>query len=302
MNLFAATSLAHSVDSLAMALTAVTAALVGLVFFLLLYFGIKYRKGSKASRAGRASSSWTVEIANFVTMLVIGLVFFFWSSKIFYQQISPPPGSIELNVIGKQWMWIFQYPGGPKQIGRIKVPVNRPVRIILSSEDVIHSFFVPEFRLKQDAVPGRYTSLWFQADKIGSYDVLCSEFCGTSHSAMRGILEVVSKEEFNAYRAGAEMARPDGAKAYQRLACATCHETGQRLAPSLRGLFGKKVALSDGRTVLADENYYRRAIFLPAQELVRGYGPLMPTYRGQLSEAELSALIQYLKTLPVKHP
>lgn len=295
-----ATALARSVDHIAYTLTLITIVFMLLVFCLLGYFCVKYRKGSKASRANRPSSSWKVELANASTMLLISVGLFWWSGSVFLRQYSAPKDALDVYVIGKQWMWMFQVDRGPREIGRLKVPLGRPVRLLLSSDDVIHSFFIPAFRIKQDAVPGRYTSLWFNPNALGRYDVLCSEFCGTSHSAMRATIEVVTPEEFAVYRASAGAPPIDGARVYHEYSCASCHDTGGILAPNLAGLYGSTVNLEGGRTRTADENYLRTSLMEPATDVVKGYRPLMPTYRGQLSESDLAALVAYLKNFPSK--
>jgi cytochrome c oxidase subunit 2 len=294
MKFGAVTAIGHSVDHIAFALTIATVLLMGLVVFLLVYLGWKYRAGSPASREGRVSSSWKIELLNFSVILLLGAGAFIWSAKVFYHQFSGPANALELRVTGKQWMWIFEYPGGPREIGRIKVPVGRPIRVLLFSEDVIHSFFVPNFRIKQDVLPETYTSLWFQADKTGDYPVLCSELCGTEHSAMRATIEVVSEAEFEKYQNGFAPLNRSGEEVYTQARCASCHEI-REIAPRLNHLYGSKVKLDGGKTVIADENYLRRALLEPAKEVVAGYRPLMPTYKGQLSDSDIAALLTFLK-------
>jgi cytochrome c oxidase subunit 2 len=297
MSFHAATEIGRSVDRIALVATVVTVALCLFVAALLAYFCVKYRAGSPANREGRSDSSWTVEIFNFTVILAFGLTLFLWGARLFYEESAAPAGALELYVLGKQWMWTFQYPGGPKQIGRVLVPLGRPVRVLLASDDVIHSFFVPSFRVKQDAVPGRYTSLWFEAKETGEFAVLCSEYCGTSHSGMRATIEVVTPERFDAWRNGHREASVTGEALYRRMSCDTCHDN-RRAAPELKGIYGKRVDLAGGGTVIADENYLRRALLEPSREVARGYSALMPTYRGLLSEEEITALIQYLKGAP----
>jgi cytochrome c oxidase subunit 2 len=292
------TAIAESVDRIAWALTLMTAFFLALVVALIVYFCIKYRAGSRADRSNRQAYSWPVEIWNFSSILVVGLFFFVWSARLYYREYSAPRNAVDLYVLGKQWMWMFQYPDGPRQIGAVKVPLGRPVRLLLTSDDVIHSFYVPQFRIKQDALPGRYTSLWFAPRELGKFTVLCTEYCGTSHSRMSATIEVVTPEAFAAYLRSARPPTSAGAAQYRRLGCAGCHETQGQLAPGLAGIFGRRVALADGSTVVADENYLRRSLFRPAAQVVRGYRPIMPTFQGQLPEADVAALIQYLKSLP----
>jgi cytochrome c oxidase subunit 2 len=298
MNFHAATQLGHEVDSLATALTVVSTVLVGLVFAFLLYFSLRYRAGRKTNRKGRAASSWKIESINVFVILVIAIAAFTWSAKLFLRQYAAPPGSLEVYVLGKRWMWTFATEHGPSQINFLEVPRGKPVRLLLTSDDVIHSFFIPEFRIKQDAVPGRYSSLWFQAEELGDFTVLCSEYCGTSHSAMRATIRVVSEEDFERHRRNPAAAQYDGAAVYKRYACASCHETGGKIAPDLTHLYGRSIALERGGYALADENFIRSSLMEPEKDVARGFRPLMPTYRGLLNEGELAALIGYLKGLP----
>ena len=201
-------------------------------------------------------------------------------------------------MVGKQWMWKLQHPEGVEEINELHVPVNRPIKLTMTSEDVIHDFSVPAFRLKKDVVPGMYTTLWFQATKTGSFHLFCDQYCGTNHSLMRGEVIVMEPTEYEQWLSGGirggTMAQ-SGAKLYDQLACITCHGTGR--GPSLNGIYGKPVKLTDGKTVVADDAYLRESVLYPSAKIVEGYTPIMPTFKGQVTEEQLLQLIAYIKSL-----
>ena len=210
--------------------------------------------------------------------------------------------AVEYYVTGKQWMWKFQHPEGVREINQLHVPVGQPVKLTMTSEDVIHSFFVPEFRVKMDVIPGRYTTTWFQATKTGTYHLFCAEYCGVEHSLMGGdivVMEPSAYDEWLEQRAGLVQAESlSGEELFQAKNCQTCHRPdNDNLGPFLEGLFGTEEVLEGGETVLVDANYLRESILDPAAKMVEGYQPLMPTYQGQLSEEELAGLIQYIQSL-----
>jgi cytochrome c oxidase subunit 2 len=198
-------------------------------------------------------------------------------------------------------MWKFEHKGGQREINELHVPVGRDVKMIMTSQDVIHSFFVPAFRLKQDVVPGRYTTLWFRATKAGTYHLFCSQYCGTQHSGMVGWVTVMEPRDYEAWMSGGAGNQPlavTGEKLFTELGCVACHRSDtQGRGPNLVGLFGKPVLLEDGRTVIADENYVRESILEPAAKIVKGFKPVMPTFQGQLSDEQLNALVEYVKSL-----
>src|SRR6185503_3537020 len=226
-------------------------------------------------------------------------------ASIFAALTRPPDDALQVNVVGKQWMWKVQHMNGRREINELHMPVGRPVRITMTSEDVIHSFYVPAFRTKQDAVPGRYTSMWFEATKPGRYHLFCAEYCGTLHSGMIGQVVVMEPAAFQAWLSGsvsgegpALSAAAAGEQVFIRTGCPSCHaaEPGAR-GPALAGLLGSTVKLRGGRTVTADEGYVRESIFNPTAKVVDGYEPITPTYQGLLSEEDVMQLIAYLRSL-----
>jgi cytochrome c oxidase subunit 2 len=203
--------------------------------------------------------------------------------------------------MGKQWMWKAQHPLGKSEINMLHVPVNQPVKLIMTSQDVIHSFYIPAFRVKKDVLPGRYTELWFEATKTGEYHLFCAEYCGTEHSQMIGSVVVMEQLEYERWLSGnvaGESMAAAGQRLFEQRGCASCHAgTSDARGPALAGLFGKEVQLEDGRTVTADESYLRESILNPQAKVVAGYSPVMPTFEGQISEEGLLQLVAYIKSL-----
>jgi cytochrome c oxidase subunit 2 len=214
---------------------------------------------------------------------------------------TPPRDAAEIYVVGKQWMWKLQHVEGQREINELHVPVDRDIKLIMTSQDVIHSFFVPEFRLKQDVIPGRYTTLWFRATRPGTYHLFCSQYCGTQHSGMIGDVVVMNPADYQAWMSGGTVTgslAQNGQTLFQQLGCSTCHRFDvQGRGPNLMGVFGKPVQLEDGRIVTADENYVRESILVPAAKVVSGFKPIMPSFQGQVSEDQLNALVAYVKSL-----
>ena len=285
-------------------------ALGGAVFFSLLiaglifYLGVRYRRRSP-SEIGRPPSPGSrattiLEATWSLVPLGLMLLLFVWGARVYFAIARPPAGAAEMSVVGKQWMWKIQHPEGNREINELHVPVGRPIKLTMTSEDVIHSFFIPAFRVKQDVVPGRYSTLWFQADRVGVYHLFCSQYCGVEHSKMAGHVVVMEPHDYQAWLAGAKaQAAPasSGAELFAAKACDTCHraDTAAR-APILDGLFGRPVRLSDGRTLKVDEGYVRESILDPQSKIVAGYQPIMPTFKDQLSEDDLLQLIAYVKS------
>jgi cytochrome c oxidase subunit 2 len=215
--------------------------------------------------------------------------------------LSPPADALEVYAIGKQWMWKFQHPGGQREIDELHVPVGHAVKMTMTSQDAIHSFYVPAFRIKMDVLPGRYTTIWFEASKPGVYHLFCAEYCGTDHSRMRGQVIALPPTQYQEWLRSNREVEPmttAGARLYQQMGCAMCHGAG--LAPALEGIFGSSVQLANGKRVLADEAYMRESILNPRAQLVAGYAPIMPTFQGQLSEEDLTQLVAYIKSLAQK--
>lgn len=283
------------IDHIASYLVWISLALTAIVIFLIVYFCIKYRKGSSTDRKGLIKNPERMEfgLASLIFIFTLGL--FVWSATTFYHMAMPPSDALDVYVIGKQWMWTFQIPQHPDQINVLRVPLGKPVRLIMTSQDVIHSFYVPAFRLKQDLVPGTYTSLWFTPEKLGRFPILCAEYCGLDHSQMRGVVEVVSPQDFENTAISGTQAQSPGEKLFTEKGCTSCHTGATPIGPPLENIWGKKVQLADGRSLTVDENYLRRSILTPHADVVKGYQPVMPTFQGQISESDLAALIDYLK-------
>jgi cytochrome c oxidase subunit 2 len=269
-----------------------------------IYFVVKYRRrpGVKSEPTGHNNAleiSWTV-----APVIMLALLFHF-GFKGWLELRVPPADAIQIRVRAKKWLWEFEYPNGMHSVTDLHVPVNRPVRIVLSSDDVIHSFFVPAFRIKQDATPGFYQTTWFQATHVGTVDLFCAEYCGTGHSAMLGHVIIQSQAEYERYLAEGVGPRPGespdqwGHRIAQETQCLTCHSTdgSAMTGPTWRGLFGRTENLADGTTVHVDENYIRESILQPTAKVVRGFQPVMPTFQGTLQDRQIDALIAYIRTL-----
>src|SRR5580700_9968270 len=278
-----------------------------LIFFFVFVFAIKYRRRSPEDRPKAIHGSIPLEIAWSVIPFLIMLVMFGWGTKLYFQNYTPPSkDTLDIYVTGKQWMWKVQYPGGQREINELHVPTGRAVKLTLASEDVIHSFFLPSFRLKHDVVPGSYQTYWFQATKPGRYHIFCAEYCGTNHSRMIGWVTVMDPVAYGNWLAGSatgSMAE-QGEKLFEQYGCVTCHVLdSQGRCPTLRYVFGHPVVLDDGRTVMADEAYIRESILNPNAKIVKGYHrDIMPVFQGQIGEDGLLQLIAFIKSLSPKTP
>jgi len=301
-----ASTMASRVDALYFYLVAVSAFMSLLIAVLIIVFAIRYRRRSERDLPRPVEGSLKLEIAWSVIPLLISLSFFFWGASLFFAMNRVPADAIEVYVVGKQWMWKFQHLDGQREINELHVPVGRPVRLTMGSEDVIHSFFVPAFRIKRDVLPGRFTSVWFEATKPGRYHLFCAEYCGTKHSGMTGWVEVMEPVAFQSWLSlgtGAGSLSDAGAKLFVQHACNTCHRPDSKArGPNLEGLFGKPVRLQNGQTVIADEQYIRESIVAPNAKLVEGFAPLMPTFQGLISEEGLLQLVAYIKSLSKAAP
>jgi cytochrome c oxidase subunit 2 len=302
-------TLAGEVDHLHYAVIGVTMAGAFGVALLTLWFIVRYeRGGDRAVKTARVKIPLWFELTLLFGLLSLFL-FWFWRGFGIYQRITTPPeGATTVYTVGKQWMWQFDYPSGPASVGRLYVPAGRPVRLLLTSRDVIHSLFVPAFRVKQDAVPGRYTECWFEAPLPGTFDIFCAEYCGTSHSTMRAEAVVLSAEDYERWLAGRE---PAGIAAGERsLAeigrivaaekeCLRCHtiDGTKHIGPTWRDLFGRRETMRDGTQVLVDEAYITESMMDPLAKIVAGFDPVMPSYRGRIEPGETAAIIEYMKSL-----
>jgi cytochrome c oxidase subunit 2 len=298
-----ASTVAAEVDALYFYLIAVSGFFSVLIATLVVYFAVRYRRRSESEVPRPIHGSVTLELVWTLIPLVIVLITFVWSARVYFAMHRVPPGAMEVYVVGKRWMWKVQHMTGQREINELHVPVGVPVKLILTSEDVIHSFFIPAFRIKKDAVPGRYNTIWFQATKPGTYHLFCAEYCGTKHSQMIGAITVLEPARFQAWLTGdgsGMSLASAGERVFGELACVTCHRADSAgRGPRLEGLFGKQVRLASGETVVADETYVRESILNPAGKVVAGYQPIMPTYQGLVSEEGLMQLVAYIQSLAV---
>jgi cytochrome c oxidase subunit 2 len=291
---------ASQVDLLFLFITAVVVFFSTLIAVLVIVFAIKYRR-STHRKAEQIEGSTVLEIGWTVIPLAITMVIFVWGTTIYFGLNRPPGQAMEVYGVGKQWMWKFEHMDGQREINELHVPVGRDVKVILTSQDVIHDFFVPAFRTKTDVIPGRYTFAWFHATKTGRYHLFCSQYCGTMHSGMIGEVIVMEPADYETWLAGGPTEgslAQNGQKLFEQLACNTCHRSDAAArGPNLAGVFGSTVTLSDGRKITADENYIRESVLNPQAKVVQGFQPIMPTFQGQISEEGLLQLVEYVKSL-----
>lgn len=295
-----ASTLANNVDLLYVFLIVVTGFFTLLVFALVIFFAVKYRQRPDR-HATQIEGSYALEATWTLIPFGILMVMFVWGAVVYMKSVQPPDNAMEIFVVGKQWMWKLEHPEGVREINTLHVPVGRDVRLTMISQDVIHSFYVPAFRIKQDVLPGRYTTLWFHAIKTGHFHLFCAEYCGTLHSGMIGEVVVMDPGDYQAWLAGnaqqGTMAN-SGEKVFAELGCASCHRSDtQGRGPNLAGVYGKPVMLDNGTTVMADENYLRESILNPGSKVVAGFRPIMPTFNGIVNEEQMLALITYMKSL-----
>lgn len=292
---------ARQVDLLMAGFLVLVVLLSAPVFVLMAVFAVKYRRGRPANRAHPVNRNVLLETSWALIPFLLTVGFFIWAAKLYADLYAPPADALEIDVVAKQWMWKFQHPGGQREINELHVPVDQPVRLTMASEDVIHSLYIPALRLKQDVVPGRYTRMWFKADRTGVYHLTCAEFCGTDHSEMAGRFVVMSRSDYARWlaRAGTDdtlVAR--GAELFRARGCSGCHGPAATVrAPPLEGLYGAPVPLENGQVVTADAQYIRDSILLPQSQIAAGYPHIMPTFEGVLSEGEVLELVAYIKSL-----
>ncbi len=296
-----ASTLAPRVDLLFYALLIFSTLLMAFLLAMVITYVVRYRRGSNADRSGTPHRHWLLEAGWTTVAAVVALAIFAWGAKLYLDRDRPPAGAMEIAGFGKQWMWKFEHANGRREINELHVPTGRPVVVTLAAEDVIHSMFVPAFRLKMDAVPGRTTRLWFEATKQGTYDLFCAEYCGAEHSEMRGYVYVMAPEDFAGWLAAApseQSLAEQGHALFRALGCSGCHDPGGTVrAPSLEGVYGHPVALANRQTRLADDAYLRDSILQPLKEVAAGYEPVMPSFDGLVDEDELGKLIAYIKSL-----
>ena len=297
-----ASTFSWKVDALYFYLSGVTLFFSLLIGTVLIFFVIRYRRRTPYEIPRPIAGSHKLETIWTVIPFVIAMTMFAWGARVYFDQYKPPDNAIEVYVVGKQWMWKLQHATGQREINELHIPVNRKIKLIMTTEDVIHDFFVPAFRTKADVVPGRYQTLWFEATKPGRYHLFCAEYCGMNHSGMTGSVIVMEPREFDDWLSGNTgnvTPAVAGQQLYQTLGCASCHgangEGGR--GPTLEGIFGNVQQLESGGSVRVDEAYLRESITNPQAKLVAGFGPIMPTFQGQVSEDQLVQLIAYIKSL-----
>jgi len=297
-----ASTLSGDVDALYFYISGVTVFFTTLICLVVIFFVIRYRRRNPFEIPRPIEGSTKLETLWSVIPLVIAMSIFVWGAKVYFAEYRPPKNALEVYVVGKQWMWKFQHATGQREINELHIPVGQKIKLIMASEDVIHDVFVPAFRVKADVVPGKYTSEWFEATKPGRYHFFCAEYCGMNHSGMGGWIVVMEPAEFDNWLSGnASQLSPAtaGQQMFESLGCASCHgangEGGR--GPALLGLFGTNVVLNNNQTVRADEGYVRESILNPQAKIVSGFGPIMPSFQGQVNEEQLLQLVAFVKSL-----
>lgn len=304
-----ASTIAEKVDALYLFLWGVTAFFTLLIFALILFFAVKYKRGRVADRSNAPDTDHKLEAVWIILPLAISLVIFGWATAIFFEQVRPPADAVEYFATGKQWMWKFQSPEGKREVNELHVPKGRNIKVTMTSEDVLHDLFFPAFRTKADVLPGRYTNVWFNATKTGTFHIFCAEYCGMQHSLMIGKVIVMEPNDYErwlttatsgtagqATAAGNETPAQAGERLFTQYGCQTCHQsTSGALGPALAGVYGAEVELQSGDKVKADDNYLRESILNSSAKIVKGYQGVMPNFKGQISEEEVMSLIAYIK-------
>jgi len=291
-------------DVLFYVLTGLTLFFSLIVGVAVIFFAVRYRKGSKADRSRPLYENLFLELTWTIVPLVLGLIMFYFGTSLYIKMRTPPRNATEIYVIGKQWMWHIEHGNGVRENNTLHVPVGQPVKLTMISQDVLHAFYIPAFRVQEHVVPGRYTQLWFTATKAGEYHLFCNMYCGTQHSEMGGKVVAMEPKEFAEWMAnGGQSVAPmsmeqAGAKIYSKIGCNNCHGAEDTLhAPSLYGIYGKRRVFADGTSLIADEEYLRSSILRPYDHITQGYGQTMPVYEGQLTEEDVINLTAYIKVL-----
>jgi len=295
-----ASTIAPQMDALIFFLILISLVGLTLVILLMVGFSIRYRK-ERNPVATQIEGSILLESTWTIIPLGLFLIAFVWGSLIYFRVYTPPANAMNIYVVGKQWMWKAEHPGGQHEIDALHIPVGRPIQLTLISQDVFHSFSIPAFRVKREAIPGRYTSVWFQATKVGTYHLFCTQYCGTNHSAMIGEIVVMTQDDYKKWldesNSGHSLAQ-NGERLFASLSCNACHSgRADARGPNLANVYGSTLGLSTGEKVRVDEAYLRQAILNPSEHITQGYAPIMPTYQGQISEDGVFALIEYIKSL-----
>jgi cytochrome c oxidase subunit II len=301
-----ASNMAGRVDILFLCLLVITGTVTLIIAVVIVFFLAKYRKRAAADRTPPKSDSLPVEVTWSVVPFFIFLGLFGWGADIYFHQSVEPREAMEVHVIGKQWMWKLQHLQGKREINELHVPLGQTIKLLMTSQDVIHSFFMPSFRVKLDVLPGRYTMQWFKATKVGTYPIFCAQYCGTNHALMFGQVVVMTPTDFAAWlKTGGETmsVAQRGEQLFHSFGCSGCHSAQAAVrAPLLEGVFGSQVPLQDGRIVQADERYIRDCILIPNTQIVAGFDPVMPSFQGRISEDDLFAILTYLKSIGASPP
>ena len=295
-----ASTLAPEVDNLYFFITAVTAFFAVVVVICVIVFAIKYRDKTGEKVGAPITGSIPLELGWSIVPFFVSMAIFGWATLVFFQIVRPPDQTLQIYSTGKRWMWRFQHIDGQAEINELHVPVGRAVKVTFTSEDVLHSLYFPSFRVKADAIPGRYSSVWFTPTKVGEYHIFCAEYCGTRHSGMIGTVIVMEPDQYQAWLSGGGTGmsmQARGEQLFSQMGCVTCHlNDGSGRGPSLAGAFGTQVTLQNGATVNIDEGYVRESILTPQMKVVAGYQPVMPTFQGQISEEGVMSLIEFVKS------
>jgi cytochrome c oxidase subunit II len=295
-----ASKIAPQMDALYFFMVLVSLVGLTIVVLLVLSFSLLYNK-KRNPHATQIEGSTLLEATWTIIPLGLFLIMFVWGALIYFRVYTPPANAMNIYVVGKQWMWKAEHPGGQHEINSLHVPVGRPVQLTLISQDVFHSFSIPAFRVKREAIPGRYTTVWFEATKTGTYHLFCTQYCGTDHSQMIGEVVVMSQDDYKKWLQGSTSGNSlalEGERLFASLSCNACHNnTPDARGPSLANLYGSHLTLASGETVTADDAFLRAAILDPSQNVKQGFTPIMPTYQGQISEEGVIALVEYIKSL-----
>jgi cytochrome c oxidase subunit 2 len=302
----AASNFAYDYDLLFFALTALTVFFTVVVGAMVLFFALRYRKGTKADRSKPMHENVKLELLFLIVPTILGLAMFGWGTVLFVNKRTFPENAMEIFVVGKQWMWHAQHMNGVRENNELHLPLGQPVKLTMISQDVVHGFFIPQFRVQYHVVPGRYTQMWFIPTRTGRFNLFCSVHCGTQHSEMAGYVYVLPPDEFarwlasggNRFREEPATMAEAGEQTFREMRCGSCHgATDTQRGPSLYGMYGNPVTLETGQTVIADAKYIRSSILTPWAQLTAGYGATMPAYKGTLNEERTFELIAYIKTL-----
>jgi cytochrome c oxidase subunit 2 len=301
----AVSKVAGQVDSVFLFIVGITLFFFFLTQGALIWFAFRYRRRASQDEATPSiTGNRLLETIWVVVPSILVVAIFTYGWVVFRDIRNAPAGAAEIGVVARQWLYEFRYPDGRKSVNEVRVPLGKPVRFVMTSSDVIHGFYLPAFRIKQDIVPGRYADLWLQPEKTGAFDIYCTQYCGTGHSTMRATMIVMAPADYAKWLVEGEKSAEappwrKGKALVERFGCLGCHSLDgvDRIAPTFKGLFGRKVEMSDGKAYVADESYLRESIVDPLAKVVKGFDPVMPTYRGTLKDEDIDEIVAYLKTV-----